>query len=94
MAEAENCSPAVSLALAPGSFHFTDGRVRGGQDTLLKLCYGELTAPRVRCACFDQECPAAMARDGIANGAPRIGVVHMDCQFLDISACREPSPCR
>ncbi|KPP84043.1 MAG: cell division transport system ATP-binding protein FtsE [Rhodobacteraceae bacterium HLUCCA08] len=72
----------VSLALAPGSFHFLTGPSGAGKTTLLKLCYGELTATAGQVRLFDQDA-RGMARDGIAMVRRRIGVVHQDCQFLD-----------
>ena len=36
---------ALSLRLAPGSFHFLTGPSGSGKTTFLKLCYAELVAP-------------------------------------------------
>ncbi|MFK7877962.1 MAG: cell division ATP-binding protein FtsE [Paracoccaceae bacterium] len=73
---------AVTLRLAPGSFHFLTGPSGAGKTTLLKLCYGALmpTSGAVRFADQDMR---HMDRDAIATLRRRVGVVHQDCQFLD-----------
>lgn len=72
----------MTLALAPGSFHFLTGPSGAGKTTLLRICYGELlpTAGQVRLFRSDLR---AMTRDDVAVVRRRIGVVHQDCQFID-----------
>jgi len=72
----------VSLALAPGSFHFLTGPSGSGKTTLLKLCYGALVPTAGQVRLFGQD-RREMSRDDIAMVRRRIGVVHQDCQFLD-----------
>lgn len=72
----------VSLALAPGSFHFLTGPSGSGKTTLLKLCYGALVPTAGQVRLFGQD-RCEMSRDDIAMARRRIGVVHQDCQFLD-----------
>ena len=72
----------LSLALAPGSFHFLTGPSGAGKTTLLKLCYGELTATAGEVTIFGTD-TRKMDRDAVALARRRIGVVHQDCQFLD-----------
>ena len=72
----------VSLALAPGSFHFLTGPSGSGKTTLLKLCYGALVPTAGQVRLFGQD-RREMSRDDIAMARRRIGVVHQDCQFLD-----------
>nr|WP_245218815.1 ATP-binding cassette domain-containing protein [Rubellimicrobium aerolatum] len=72
----------LSMALAPGSFHFLTGPSGAGKTTLLKLCYAELTATEGRVTLWGRDA-AAMDRDAVALARRRIGVVHQDCQFLD-----------
>lgn len=72
----------MTLALAPGSFHFLTGPSGAGKTTLLRICYGELvpTAGQVRLLHADLR---GMTRDDVALVRRRIGVVHQDCQFID-----------
>ena len=72
----------LSLALAPGTFHFLTGPSGAGKTTLLKLLYGDLTATKGEVTLFGAS-TRAMSRDDIALARRRIGVVHQDCQFLD-----------
>lgn len=72
----------LSLALAPGSFHFLTGPSGAGKTTLLKLCYGDLTATSGKVSLFGVD-RSGMTRDELALARRRIGVVHQDCQFLD-----------
>jgi cell division transport system ATP-binding protein len=72
----------LSLALAPGSFHFLTGPSGAGKTTLLKLCYGDLRATSGEVTIFGQD-TRKMDRDSVAMARRRIGVVHQDCQFLD-----------
>ncbi len=72
----------LSLALAPGSFHFLTGPSGAGKTTLLKLCYGDLVPTSGAVALWGED-TTGMARDGLALNRRRIGVVHQDCQFLD-----------
>nr|WP_239032483.1 MULTISPECIES: ATP-binding cassette domain-containing protein [unclassified Leisingera] len=73
---------AVSVQLAPGSFHFLTGPSGAGKTTLLKLCYGALmpTSGRVRAFNMDVK---GLDRDQMAHLRRRVGVVHQDCRFLD-----------
>lgn len=73
---------AVSLRLAPGSFHFLTGPSGAGKTTLLKLCYGELVPTSGQVSLFGRDL-RSLDRDDIARTRQRIGVVHQDCQFLD-----------
>lgn len=72
----------VSLNLAPGSFHFLTGPSGAGKTTLMKLCYGALSATAGEVTLFGKDA-RTLDRDGIAMARRRIGVVHQDCQFLD-----------
>ncbi len=73
---------AVSVSLAPGSFHFLTGPSGAGKSTFLKLCYMELVPTAGRVEVFGK--PAAgMARDEIAHARRRMGIVHQDCRFID-----------
>jgi cell division transport system ATP-binding protein len=73
---------AISLTLAPGSFHFLTGPSGSGKTTFLKLCYGELLPDSGRLTVFDSDL-RRLDRDAVARLRRRIGVVHQDCQFLD-----------
>jgi cell division transport system ATP-binding protein len=72
----------LSMALAPGSFHFLTGPSGAGKTTLLKLCYAELRAPEGAVTLWGQDA-RTMDRDAVALARRRIGVVHQDTQFLD-----------
>ncbi len=72
----------ISLALAPGSFHFLTGPSGAGKTTLLRLCCMELMPQSGRIELFGREV-GSMSRDDIANARRRIGIVHQDCDFLD-----------
>ncbi|MGC1486201.1 MAG: ATP-binding cassette domain-containing protein [Albidovulum sp.] len=72
----------VVLKLAPGSFHFLTGPSGAGKTSLIRLCYGEMTAKSGNIKVFGQNL-ATMSRDDLALMRRRIGVVHQDCQFLD-----------
>ncbi len=72
----------VSLALAPGSFHFLTGPSGAGKTTLLKLCSMHLVPTTGQTRVFERDV-ADMSRDDVARARRRIGVVHQDCQFLD-----------
>ncbi|TNC48339.1 ATP-binding cassette domain-containing protein [Rubellimicrobium rubrum] len=72
----------LSMALAPGSFHFLTGPSGAGKTTLLKLCYAELRATEGRVSLWGRDA-RGMDRDAVALVRRRIGVVHQDCQFLD-----------
>lgn len=73
---------AVSLQLAPGSFHFLTGPSGAGKTTLLKLCYGDLRPSAGHLTLFGEDL-STLSRDGLALCRRRLGIVHQDCQFLD-----------
>ncbi len=72
----------VSLQMAPGSFQFLTGPSGAGKTTLMKLCYGALTATTGDVQIFGQDA-RDLDRDAVALARRRVGVVHQDCQFLD-----------
>ena len=78
----------LTLALAPGSFHFLIGPSGAGKTTLLKLCYGELK-PTTGAVLLGGRDSRTLDRDGLAQVRRRVGVVHQDCQFLDHLSVRE-----
>jgi cell division transport system ATP-binding protein len=79
---AEPILSAMTLRLAPGSFHFLTGPSGSGKTTFLKLCYAELLATNGQVTLFGED-SARLERDQIAQTRQRIGVVHQDCEFLD-----------
>lgn len=85
---AEPILSAMSLRLAPGSFHFLTGPSGSGKTTFLKLCYGQLLATGGLVTLFDQDV-ATRDRNQIALMRQRIGVVHQDCEFLDHLSVQE-----
>jgi cell division transport system ATP-binding protein len=85
---AEPILSALSLRLAPGSFHFLTGPSGSGKTTFLKLCYAELVATTGSVSIFGENA-ATLGRDQIALMRQRIGVVHQDCEFLDHLPIRE-----
>lgn len=72
----------MTLALAPGSFHFLTGPSGAGKSTFISLCHGELRPHGGHVRVFGRDL-AAMGRDEIARMRRRIGIVHQNCQFLD-----------
>lgn len=72
----------LSLALAPGAFHFLTGPSGAGKTTLLRLLSAELRATEGRVLLWGQDA-GMMGRDEVALARRRIGVVPQDCQFLD-----------
>lgn len=72
----------VSLALAPGSFHFLIGPSGAGKTTLLRLCYMDLVPTEGEVRFFGARIVPS-DRNGIAALRRSVGVVHQDCQFLD-----------
>lgn len=79
---AEPILSAMTLRLAPGSFHFLTGPSGSGKTTFLKLCYAELLATQGHVTLFGED-STSLERDQIALTRQRIGVVHQDCEFLD-----------
>ncbi len=72
----------VTLALAPGAFHFLIGPSGSGKTTFLRLCYMDLQPTSGSISFFGHRI-APHDRDGIADLRRAVGVVHQDCQFLD-----------
>ncbi|WP_110813741.1 cell division ATP-binding protein FtsE [Pseudoroseicyclus aestuarii] len=72
----------LSLALAPGSFHFLTGPSGSGKTTLMKLLYADLRPTSGEAWLFDQPV-SAMGREEVTLARRRIGVVHQDVAFLD-----------
>ncbi len=78
----------MSLALAPGSFHFLTGPSGSGKTTLLKLCHLELAPETGQLSIFGKDA-RRLGRDEIAKTRQKIGIVHQDTQFLDHLSIRE-----
>ena len=72
----------VSMALAPGSFHFLTGPSGSGKTTLLRLCHGALRPQAGRVTVLGRDL-RGMARDQVALLRRRIGMLDQDCRFLD-----------
>ena len=72
----------VSVIFAPGSFYFLTGPSGSGKTTLLKLCYGALLPTAGYTRIFGSDV-RTMNRDDIAQMRRKVGVVHLDVQFLD-----------
>jgi cell division transport system ATP-binding protein len=72
----------MTLALAPGAFHFLIGPSGSGKTTFLRLCYMDLEPTSGSISFFGHRI-APHNRDAISDLRRAVGVVHQDCQFLD-----------
>ena len=72
----------VSLALAPGSFHFLTGASGAGKSSFLKLMYLALRPTQGRLTVFGRDL-AATPREALPALRRRIGVVFQDFRLLD-----------
>ena len=72
----------ISLALAPGSFHFLKGPSGSGKTTFLNLCTLALRPTSGHLTLFGRDA-GTLDRNGVAETRQQIGVVHQDCEFLD-----------
>ncbi|MDG1935463.1 MAG: ATP-binding cassette domain-containing protein [Paracoccaceae bacterium] len=72
----------VSLSVSTGSFYFITGPSGSGKTTFLKMCYGALVPNSGHVHLFDHDL-RQMTRDEVAHASRKIGVILLDCQFLD-----------
>ena len=72
----------VSLALAPGSFHFLVGESGAGKSSLLKLIYLALRPTRGNISLFGHEI-ASTPRDDLSALRRQIGVVFQEFKLLN-----------